>query len=301
MKRRQLLFGAVTTAAGVGLLTGSEGLTQGVSQRQVQVDVASDEDAYLGLELLETVTIDGEECETQVDLLTITNQSKLVLKAFQVEIDLGDADAFDITNISVPDELETGETDAVTVTIVSSGQETTTGTVTVTAESDGDDPGGVHGTEGRFELHRSWQISLEADCPIDPESPSFVAFCGTTDVDSDDVNVVYDDEGVWERVEWNSEIDPETVALYSGTGTAGFDEDKGEQSYLNYNIDEESHAHIGGEDQEAGQTPPPAADKTGQTPQCPCQNESDFPGTDDGVKFDIDDDGTVSGDDGSVC
>ena len=302
MKRRQLLFGAVTTAAGVGLLTGSEAYTRDRSHRQVQVDVAGDEDAYVGLDRLESVTIDDtDSCSMQVDLLTITNQSKLVLGSFQVEIDLDDADAFTITNVTVPDQLEIGETGAVTVTVESSGQQATTGTVVVTAETVGDDPAGVYGPEGRFELHRSWQLSLTADCQR--EAPSFVALGGTTDVDGDAVEIVYDEEGVWERVEWDASVDPETVVLFAGTGTPGFDESEGEQSFLNYDIGDENSAVRGEEDQEAGRTPPGGAEETGQTPECPCRNDSDaVPGTEDGTKFGVDDqDGTVSGDGESIC
>ena len=201
--------------------------------------------------------------------------------------------------MTVPGRLEVGETGAVTVTVEGSGQEATTGTVVVTAETVGDDPAGVYGPEGRFELHRSWELTLEADCQPDREAPSFFALCGTTGVDPDAVEIVYDEEGVWERVEWDSSVDPETVVLFSGTGTPGFDESKGKQSSLNYNVGDENTAVRGEEDQEA--TPPGGADETGQTPPCPCQNDSDaVPGTEDGVKFDVNEDGTVSGGD-SVC
>jgi len=172
----------------------------------------------------------------------------------------------------------------------------------ITAETVGDNPGGVHGPEGRFELHRSWQLTLEADCRPDREAPSFLALCGATDVDGEDVRIVYDDEGVWERVEWDSSVDPETVVLYSGTGADGFDKTEGKPSFLNYDIGERTSAGRGKEDQEAGRTPPGGAESTGQTPLCPCRNNSVMvPETDAGVKFDINDDGTVSGNGDSVC
>lgn len=292
MRRRQLLFGAVTTATGAGILTGAEGFAESASHRTVRVAVADDDDAYLGLGFLGSVTLTGD-CEETVDILTITNQSKLVLTDIGVTISL-EAPGFATTDVRVPERIAIGETKPVTVTIESAGQGRTTGTVSVELDADGDDPHATVSEEGRFEVHRSWDVHLEADCPV--EAPSFIALSDSPGADAGDITITYDDDGVWEAVHWVDDVDPATVVLYSGTGTEGFS--KGNQSYLNYDVGgAQTSVERGEQDQEVGQTGGPPADDpaTGQTPSCPCQNETDeLPGYDSGVKFETDDDGSLS-------
>lgn len=294
MRRRQLLFGAVTTATGAGILTGAEGFAKSASHRTARVAVEDDGDAYLGLGFLGSVTLTGD-CEKTVDILTITNQSKLVLTDLTVSITLA-ASGFTITDVGVPDTLEIGETKPVTVTIESGGQERTTGTVSVELDADGDDPHTTFNEEGRFEIHRSWNVDLEAECAV--EAPSFIALCGSPGAVTRDDLTITDDNGVWTGVHWAQDVAPETVVLYSGTGTTGFTE--GDQSYLNYDIDEgQTSVERGEHDQEAGQSPSgetqrPSAEETGQTPSCPCQNDTNVPGYNSGIKFETDDDGSLS-------
>lgn len=240
MRRRELLFGAVSAATGVGLLTGTRGVSQSESQRTARVAVDGDEDAYVGLEFTERISLDGSgTCTETVDILTITNQSKLELTDFQVSIRLS-ADAFEITDKTVPGTLSTGETGTVTVTIQSSGMESTVATVDLVANTNGDDPQEVFGAEGRFELHRSWEVSLEANCAVPGTAVSFIAF---EPEDSDELHALSDitvESMAWNAdgevtlIDWRSERPVSESVVYGGRewylcaggqrGTAGTNE-----------------------------------------------------------------------------
>lgn len=243
MRRRELLFGAVTAATGAGLLTGVRGVSRSESQRTARVAVEGEEDAYVGLEYRDRLTLDGTgDCTATADVLTVTNQSKLELTNFQVDITLEHADAFEIIDITVPDRLATGETGTVRVTVASSGSESTVATVDLVANTDGDDPGSVSGIEGRFELHRSWNLALSADCAVPGTEISFIAFVPS---DTGQVSalskatvesVARNADGEVTFVEWHSETPVAETVVYGGRewylcgggkhGTAGTNESR---------------------------------------------------------------------------
>lgn len=243
MRRRELLFGAITAATGAGLLTGARGVSRSESQRTARVAVEGEEDAYVGLELRDRLTLDGTgDCTGTATILTVTNQSKLTLTNFQVDIALQHAEAFEITDLTVPDRLETGETGTVTVTVASSGSENTVATVDLVANTDGDDPQSVLGTQGRFELHRSWELALRADCAVPGTEISFVAFVPsdtdtTTALSNTTVeSVARNADGEITLVEWRSETPVAETVVYGGRewylcgggkhGSAGTNESK---------------------------------------------------------------------------
>ena len=128
------------------------------------------------------------------------------------------------------------------------------------------------------------------------ELPSFIAFCGDDlPVKKGDVDLNFDDNDVWERFSWDFDDEGlETVVLFSGQGTAGFETDDGQQSFLNYGIDEnQTTVEIGQEDQKVPRNPP-GSTKTGQHPNCPCPSDSEeVSNSQTGVKFNINDDGSL--------
>lgn len=241
MRRRELLFGAVSVATGAGLLTGAQGVSRSGSQRTARVAVEGEDDAYVGLEFRDRLTLDGTgNCTETADILTVTNQSKLEFTNFQVDITLDNAGAFEITDTTVPDSLATGESGTVTVTVASAGSENTVATVDLVANTDGDDPQSVLGTQGRFELHRSWELALRANCAVSGPEVSFMAFVpegaaeatalSTPTVESMARNA----DGEVTLVEWQSETSVAEVVVYGGRewflcdggthGTAGTNE-----------------------------------------------------------------------------
>ena len=114
MERRKFLIGAAGTAIGGSALVGSGAFTSVEADRQVEVNVVDDADAYLGLSALDepnseyvdesgdTVAIDITETDaggqglnpnaTTVieDLLEVTNQGTNDGVGVWVEVDLGD-------------------------------------------------------------------------------------------------------------------------------------------------------------------------------------------------------------------
>ncbi len=220
MKRRQLLFGAVTAATGVGMLTGAGGVSESDSHRRTNVTVVSDENGYIGTEVVigPEITLGAESnCQTTVDLLEITNQSKFALTNFGFEVELtgSGADAFDVsTQTDLDETLATGESGTVRLTI-GSDQTTASATVTVTVKAE------TSGSAGRFELHRQEGIRLEADCAVPGPEISILGFVPTDGAELGELSAtaretVHNEDGEVTGVAWETNEPVAEAVIYAG-------------------------------------------------------------------------------------
>ena len=303
MKRRDVLtlMGAATAAGCV--LVGAGAYSRVEAQRGVTVEIVGDEDAYLGLRY---GALDVE-CGKVVTFVTITNQLKQPVRID----DLGFADVDDI-ELSAPwivrcgdneeefakndDELAVGQCVEVKVEILDCPVEPVTVEVPFDVEVSDDDVLVIAQGSG----DRSVEITCE--CPRE-HGLSFVAFCGdVTAADIEELDVLYDtEEDKIEGVSWTliEEFDGniEGIVLYGGFGEFDFD---GKQTFLNYEYSEldEDKAIIGEENLKVARDTdkePETDPETGQTPSCPCRDDTNGSGWDTGkgVKFEVADDGTL--------
>ena len=307
MKRRDVLtsMGAATAAGSV--LVGAGAYSRVEAQRGVTVEIVGDEDAYLGLQY----GAHDVECGEVVTFVTITNQLKQSVKID----DLGFADVDDV-ELSDPwfvrcgddkeefakndDELAVGQCVEVKVEILDCPVEPVTVEVPFDVEVSDDDVLVIAQGSG----DRSVEITCE--CPRE-HGLSFVAFCGDVSAgDIEELDVLYDtEEDKIEGVSW-SHVDGfdgiEGIVLYGGFGEFDFD---GKQTFLNYDYEDEDKAIIGEENQKVARDPdqdPETDPDTGQTPSCPCPDDTNGSGwnTGKGVKFEVADDGTLDAAEGEA-
>lgn len=228
MRRRTFLFGSLGAVGGAGLLASGKGFSRGEAQRQTSVEVVGDEDAYVRLEYLDRVLVDGTvgDCRTTVDLITITNQSKVPLTDFSIDIELTSAPGYVIDGVTTPDELGVGEAGPVEVTFEATGTCTaeTTGTVTIDdLEIEGTNPSSDR-RESFFDIHRERELTLTSDCPLPGKEISFIAFRAT---DEGNVDTLTDTEihtcaenadGETTAIRWDApdEVQVDEVVVFGG-------------------------------------------------------------------------------------
>ena len=231
MNRRAFLAGAATATVGTGAVLASGSFSQAESQRQVTIETVGDEDAYLKL-VYDDQTVN---CEGEIELVTLTNQTKEELTDIEVTITSGTGDR-EFEDKTVPEKLAVGKSGTVTVDVACYPGDKETQTVSFDVE--------VTGTETNIKA-QDRSIELICDCPAD-NPVSFVAFCSDSDpvsVSSIETHPGNDEEPT--TIEWETEDPVQEVVLYGGrrwyrfdadgatTGTAKWSEDAANEYVFN--------------------------------------------------------------------
>lgn len=301
MNRRRFILGMGSVSIGGSALvaSGTGAFSRVESQREVRIQPADDEDAYLGIR----VTDADVDCEGTVTLVTLTNQLKQnTILSFErllgaeefdelsADVDITLAPGQEGTTFDVGEEIDlridvrcdpgTDENVVIQfgVEVVGTDSETDSEIVEISAQPVEEDVPGKNRT-----------IDVHCLCEQDTSGLSFIAFCGDLTADEITFDYRFDDENELEGISWELADglggQLKKVVLYGGGLDQGTD---GNQEFLNYDVgDEESGAAIIGEQNETIPRNHPEETTTGQTPQCPCGE----PGS--GVKFNIDDSGTI--------
>ena len=292
-------MGSVSIGGSALVASGTGAFSRVESQREVRIQPADDEDAYLGLRVTDA-TVD---CEGTVTLVTLTNQLKQnTILSFErllgaeefddlsADVDISLAPGQEGTTFSVGEDVDlridvrcdpgTDENVVIQfgVEVVGTDSETDSEIVEISAQPVAEDVPGKNRT-----------IEVHCFCPQDTSGLSFIAFCGDLTPDDVSFGYLFDDENELEGISW--ELDEglggklNKVVLFGG----GLGQTEGSQEFLNYDVGEEEsgEAIIGGQNKAVPRHPPEETE-TGQTPDCPCGE----PGS--GVKFEIDDFGTTT-------
>lgn len=152
MKRRRLLLGMCTAAAGGSALLGSGSFSDVASQRTVEVEVVGDDNAYLTLQYSDI----SFECSEEVTVVTITNHTLEEIDNIVVDISVTGTE-ITLSNPSVSTEpLGIGDSATVTADAQADSGTQTTEAVTFDVETTG--------LESSIEaIDRS--VDITADCP----------------------------------------------------------------------------------------------------------------------------------------
>ena len=133
MKRRRLLLGMCTAAAGGSALLGSGSFSDVASQRTVEVEVVGDENAYLTLQYSDS----SFECSEEVTVVTITNHTLEEIDNIVVD-DSVTGTEITLSNLSVSTEtLGIGDSATVTADAQATSGTQTTETLTFDVETTG--------------------------------------------------------------------------------------------------------------------------------------------------------------------
>lgn len=131
MKRRRLLLGMCTAAAGGSALLGSGSFSDVASQRTVEVEVVGDENAYLTLQYSDI----SFDCSEEVTVVTITNHTLEEIDNIVVDISVTGTE-ITLSNPSVSTEpLGIGDSATVTADAQATSGTQTTETVTFDVET----------------------------------------------------------------------------------------------------------------------------------------------------------------------
>ncbi|MEF8814171.1 MAG: hypothetical protein V5A55_10180 [Halovenus sp.] len=279
MRRRKFLLGSAAALTGTGLLAGAQGFSRTESQREVKIEVADDEDAYLGIipevAFGETWEVD---CEGELELV-LRNQAKEDLLDVTIEPSL-EGEGIELEDDELNAQIELGKSETVTVSAsCDPGTDGATAQLRLEISAEGKET-----EDTLIQAHRA--LTVECSCP--EIGLSFVAFCG--DVGEGDIHsleVYLDDEDRVKRVTWETiggfqYDDLDQVVLYGGFGEWDF---AGKQTFLNFTDGfNDGEVVIGEEDQSVARNPPEET-STGQSPDCPCGEGGS------GVKFEREDGG----------
>lgn len=323
MKRRHMLASMGAFTAGGSLVIGSGAFSSVEANREVAVDVVGDPDAYLGL----VYPSEGGESEPQKvvvasgereNLFKATNQVTAEIEEFNLEILEGEGDfdtielhEKDTENCIQPETDEFGVGDCAQIEIELECSEEVTGTLELEIEAKGE---GEH-----FDIIgvRTWDSLVECTPPgVDIGGLSWVSFCGSVDDTDIEFDYLFEEDGRIEGVEWELKEDSdgslERVVLWGGFGEFtwgdfgvncedidevdcnGFDQSDSPNGpvYLSFDVDEESGEAIIGEQNELRY---PSGPERGTLASCPCDKEGD------GVKYNLNDDGTIADTEGMNC
>lgn len=160
VRRRTVLATVAAGLGGAGLLTGMGSFSSAEAEREVTIEVADDEDAFLRL-VYPPDSIDypqSIDCEDTIDLVTIENQTTTDLDSVTVTVE-DISDKFELQDnqgeIKIGD-LETGASEDVEVSVtVESGFEGT-GEVRFSVSASG--------PETEIETDDSRSVTIDATC-----------------------------------------------------------------------------------------------------------------------------------------
>ena len=211
MRRRTVLAGLGTAAAGGSALLASGSFSRVESNRAVTIERVGDEDAYIRL----VYTDRSVDCTDTVELVEITNQLKDDL--VELEVELQNVEDSILGDLSVPGPLAVGESGSVTLTVeCDPGEETTT---TVLFDVYAQSTSSYVEAESR-EIDISCSCSSENPETFDGTAISFAAFCsGDTPATVTDITVTHvkpDEADEPTGISWTSDDPISEVVLYGG-------------------------------------------------------------------------------------
>jgi hypothetical protein len=226
MRRRTFLFGSLGAVGGAGLLASGKGFSREEAQRAVSVEVVGDENAYVRLEYLDQVLVDGivGDCRATREFITITNQSKVPLTDFSIDIELDSTPGYRIVGVTTPEELAVGEVGVIEVTFEAVGTCTadTPGTVTIDDfEIEGTNPN-IDRRESFFDIQRERALTLAAECYLPGKEISFIAFCPENESEVEDLQnttiqtCAENQDGETTAVRWDAPVGVDEVVVYGG-------------------------------------------------------------------------------------
>lgn len=115
MRRRRLAVLVGLALAVTSAVSGTGSFSATAADRSMEVRVAEDENAYLGLDYDDTVTVDANE--TTVTLVAVTNRFSTVLSV-DAELTEGDPDQPPaIESVDGPGDLDSGDTGTLSATV----------------------------------------------------------------------------------------------------------------------------------------------------------------------------------------